>query len=634
MAGTPTTRLTRSRAALSVPSAWALATALFFAAMLAFYFWTAATSIPMSFKPASGGYFGMLADALRHGELALRMKPPQGLLDLPNPYDPVANAQYRFAGLDDLSLRNGHLYAYWGPTAAIVLFAPLQALGIDVSQSFAVAFFGFLGFVFSVAIVRFLVRKFLPDTPRWVMAVACVALAFGNTVPFILRRPSTHEVASTCGLCFGMLGIWLLLMGWHGARPSARKLLAAGVALGLAMFSRPTLGALALIPLVLVVAAWRGKAWPQGLTGRRVLAALFGPLVVCGVLIMAYNIARFGSPMEFGVKFQLNGDDGTEGRTFVPAYIQSRLYNYLLAPPRPTALFPFLRLDPPNLPWRAPSGFDAIDPTAGALVLAPVVWWLFLLPVLRRRAEPELRRLLWAMAGTGAVIVLGISCFTWGTTQHYAADFMSLFIMSALLVWMVFLSRVRRGSWRRRLVVGGGLLTVAWGSAVGLAMGLVGYQNRLEVNHPALFHRLEDLFSPVSVVQTRIVGRPVVGNIISPGDRPVTKVAWGSLGQSDDANFYVSVDPSSVTFVAPRKGTYHLRGLFGIAANGVSEVPTIMTVKMGKSSWQLTAGAPQYFDVPVTLKAGITRTVWTASAGKLTDQAALLVQGLSIDGPD
>ena len=212
-----------------------------------------------------------LADALRHGELALRIKPPQALLDLPNPYDPTANAQFRFAGLDDLSLRNGHLYAYWGPTAAIVLFAPLQVLGINVSQSFAVALFGFLGFVFSVAIVRFLVRKFLPDTPRWTMAVACVALAFGNTIPFILRRPATAEVASTCGLCFGMLGIWLLLMGWHGSRPSARKLLAAGVALGLAMFSRPTLGALALIPLVLVVAAGeaRRRLWPDRSTGAR-----------------------------------------------------------------------------------------------------------------------------------------------------------------------------------------------------------------------------------------------------------------------------------------------------------------------------------------------------------------------------
>ncbi len=211
---------------------------------------------------------------------------------------------------------------------------------------------------------------------------------------------------------------------------------------------------------------------------------------------------------------------------------------------------------------------------------------------------------------------------------------MALLTIPALLVWMVFLSRTRRGSWRHRLVVGSGLLMVAWGSVVGLAIGLVGYRNLLEVNHPALFHRLEDIFSPVSVVQTRVVGRPVVGSIISPGDQPVRDVKWGSLGQSDDANFYVSDDPSSVAFVAPRKGTYHLRGLFGIAANGVSEVPTVMTVKMGKSSWQLTAGAPQYFDVPVTLKAGITRTAWTASAGRLTDQAVVALQDLSIDGPD
>ena len=64
-----------------------------------------------------------------------------------------------------------------------MLFAPLQVVGLHVSQSFAAALFGFLGFVFSAAILRFLVRRFLPSTLRWAMAVACVALAFGNTLP-------------------------------------------------------------------------------------------------------------------------------------------------------------------------------------------------------------------------------------------------------------------------------------------------------------------------------------------------------------------------------------------------------------------------------------------------------------------
>ena len=250
------------------------------------------------------------------------------------------------------------------------------------------------------------------------------------------------------------------------------------------------------------------------------LVALFGPLAVCGVLLMAYNVARFGSPLEFGRKFQMKGGDGADARTFKPAYIPSGLYLYLLAPPRPTALFPFVRWIP-FPPWRRPQASMSIDPTGGALVLAPVFWWIFLLPVLRRRMGPELRRLFWAIVGAGGVIVLGMSFLLWGTTQHYTADFMALLTIPALLVWMVFLSRTRRGSWRHRFVIGSGLLAVAWGSAVGLAIGLVGYQNRLEVNHPALFHRLEDIFSPVSVVQTRVVGRPVVGSIISPGDRPV-----------------------------------------------------------------------------------------------------------------
>lgn len=634
MAATATAGLARLRAAVTVPRLWGLAVALFFGAMLAFYLWTAATSNSMAFDPVSSGYYGMLADALRHGHLALDIQPPQALLDLPDPYDPFTNEEFRSAGLQDLSLRNGHLYAYWGPTAAIVLFAPLQAVGIYVSQSLAVALFGFLGFVFSVAIARFLVRRFLPGTPRWAMAVACVALGFGNTIPFILRRPVTHEVAIACGLCFGMLGIWLLLMGWFGPRPSRRKLLAAGVALGLALMSRPTLGALAIIPLVLVIAAWRGRTWPPRLTGPRVLAALFGPLAVCAALLMAYNAARFGSPLEFGQKFQLRGGDN-ELRTVVPAFIPSGLYLYLLVPPRPTALFPFLRLDYPSLPWTPPAGFNYIEATGGALVLAPVLWWILVLPVLRRRAEPDLHRLLWAMVGSGGIIVLALSFLLPGTTQRYAVDFMALLTIPALLAWMVLLSRTRNARWRHRLVAISGFLAVAWGSAAGLAIGLVGYDNRLEVTHPALVHRLQDVFSPVSVLETRVAGRPVIGYVTSPYNQSATrKVAWGSLRQCCDLSFVVTPVPAIVTIVAPRTGIYHLRGVTGLGPDGVAGGGTIMTVQAGKAGGKTAVGGSARFDVPVRLKAGITRLAWTAAALRSAGPLLAIVEDLSIEGPD
>jgi hypothetical protein len=239
------------------------------------------------------------------------------------------------------------------------------------------------------------------------------------------------------------------------------------------------------------------------------------------------------------------------------------------------------------------------------------------------------------MAGAAGVIILMMSFILPGTTQRYAADFMTLLTILALMAWMVFLSRTRRGSWRHRIVAGGGLLLVAWGSAVGLAMGLVGYENRLELNRPALFHRLEDIFSPVSVLQTRVAGRPVIGNIISPYNQfALRKVAWGSLRQGGDLDFDVTAAPAIVTLVAPREATYHLRVVAGIGRNGIAGVPTVMNVQVGKFRGEIAVGKSQRFDLPVRLKAGITRTVWTAAAERSTGELLVYVEEVSIEGPD
>ncbi len=641
MAGTavtepPPRRLRVARSITIRP--WTVLTGLFFAVVLAFYFWTAATSAPMHFDKAGSSNYGLIADALRHGHLALRIKPPQALLDLPNPYDPNANAQFRNAGLHDLSLRNGHLYAYWGPTAAIVLFAPFQLIGIEIPQSFAVALFGFLGFLFSAMTLRFLVRRFLPDTPRWALAASTVFLAFANGMPFLLRRPSFYEVAIACGLCFAMLGLWLLVTGWFGPRPSRRRLAAASLAFGLALASRATLGALIIVPLVLAFVAWRRAAWPEGVSRRQALVALTVPFVACGLLLAAYNAARFGSPTEFGQKYQLAGLDPAVLKTFDPAFIPSGLFLYLLAPPRPMALFPFIQLSwPPTLPWATPDGFDYTEATGGALILAPLLLWILLLPLVARRMVPELRRTVIGLVGAGAVIVLAMSFILAGTTQRYVVDFMALLSLPALLIWLATFTQAKRGSWRRRLAAGSGLLVVVWGSVVGMALGFTGYYNFLEANHPKLYHQLEDTFAPISALETRIAGRAVIGTVSSPyGSAPGAKT-WGSLGDGEGANFYVSPIPAVavVTLAVPRAGTYHLRGLIGPESGVVAgAVPTVTVGHAGEPDRQMKVAAPEGIDVPLKLKAGVSRIVWSATAKRLSSPLVIGVQGLAITGPD
>jgi hypothetical protein len=618
-------------------SPWTIVTVLFFAAVAVYYVWTAATTVEaMNFDKSGSRNYGLLADALLHGDIALRKEPPQALLDLPNPYDPLANRSFRDAGLWDLSMRNGHLYAPWGPTAAIVLFAPFQLIGIEIPESLAVAIFGFLGFLFSAMTLRFLVRRFLPETSRWALAVATVFLAFGTSMPFVLRRPLFYEVAIACGLCFAMLGLWLLVTGWFGPRPSRRRLMGASLCFGLALLSRPTLGALAIIPMGLILVAWRRTAWPDGVTRRQALVALLVPIVACSLVFAAYNAARFGSPTEFGQKFQLAGFNPADLATFKPAFIPSGLFLYLLGPPRPMALFPFVQLSaPPTMPWAMPEGYYASEATGGVLILAPVLLWILLLPFVARRMVPDLRWLLFGMIGAGAVLVFAMSFILAGTTHRYTVDFMALLSLAAILIWLVMLAQTKRGSWRRRLAAGSGLLALVWGSAIGLALGFTGYYDLYtSSHHPKLFLQLQDAFAPISALETRIAGRPVIGMISSPEGSAPGNMAWGSLGDGDGAGFIVSPPPGTVvTVAAPRSGIYHLRGEIGLGAGAVV-VPEVTISHAGEPDRSMKVGALQGIDVPLKLKAGVSRISWSAVARRMRSPQLLIVQGLTITGPD
>jgi len=619
--------------------------ALLVVSVLALYVWIAGSTAPFGFSKGDSGRYGLIADALRHGHVSLPVQPPRGLLALPDPYDFEANATYRFgwdgAGLHDLSLRNGHLYAYWGPTAALVLFAPLQVIGVSFPESLSVALFGFLGFVFSVAVLRFLVRRFLPATPRWALWVGMVALALGNVVPFVLRRPAEYEVAITCGMCFAFLGLWLLLTGWYGtSRRRWWRLAGGGLALGLALMSRPTLGVVALVPIAMTVSAWRGGGWPGGTARRTVLIAVFGPLVLCGLLTMAYNMARFGSPLEFGQKFQLAGTNQQEHSTFDPAYVPPGVFLYLFAAPRPLILFPFLQLQvTPGVPWGVAEDYTGIEPTGGIVTMMPLLVALVLLPVAARRWDRELRTVVLAMVAAGSTILVGLSLILWGTTQRYEVDFAALFLVSALLVWFTALVHLDRGGWARRLAVVGGVAALATGCFAGLATSFTGYYDALRSNHPGLYHRLESFFSPVSEVEAKVAGKPVIGRIDSavPAGGPLSLQGggnWSSFG-AGRPTFVLAPVATTVNVVAPRAGRYRLRASMAPGPHAVVGGGTAVLVATSEGQNVVTLDRAGRLDLPMVLKAGINRILLAADAKKKDGPGLAWVSDMTlVDDPD
>jgi hypothetical protein len=624
---------TRRTRALRMPGRETISLVLFFAAVAAFYAFIVGISSPgFSFSRVNSGPYGWLGDALVHGQLNLRYpEVPDQLRALPDPYDPAATDSFRWTlHLHDLSYHDDKLFIYWGVVPALLLFAPLRLAGIWMSQGLAVIILCLGGLVFSVLTLRFLVRRFLPQTPPWALWAGQITLACCNAVPFIMRRAEHSEVAIGGGLCFGFLAIWLFVTAWYGERRSMRRLAGASLALGLAVASRPTWVVLAIVPVVLAVWAWRARRPDSG----RLSAALLGPLAVCGLVVMAYNAARFGSPFELGSKYQLAGYRQTDYAMFTPAFLAPGLFFYVLEPPHLTPLFPFLALGPPpNYPGTLPPGYISYwgEPIAGVLPASPVLLLLFLIPLMWRGWSQDLRRIVLVLAGLGVAMVLMLSGVLWSTTERYVVDFASLLLIAALLVWFSALVRLRGRRRRVVAVVVGAAL--AWGAVLGLAVSFTGYGKPLPEAQPKLWSRLESAFSPVSRVLSGVAGRPVVGRISPPQPAPLI-TSWSSLGR-DPVLITQGAKPTTVRVASPSAGHYVLRALAATGPNVAAGEQFVLGVgtKHGRSEGTVQTGQPTEIAVPVELDAGVTSVVLTARALRATGSPALFVAIRSFERP-
>jgi len=385
--------------------------ALLFLAISALHF--AAAYVPgpaRNWHGETSEYYPLLTDAFLAGRTSLLIAPDPRLLALPDPYDPVANANYR---LHDASLYRGRYYLYFGPAPAIVLFLPYKLLtGSYLPTRAAVALFSIGGFGYSCLLFFRLARWEKWICPLWLESLAVLSFGASSFVLFLLTRPSFYETAISSAYCFLMGGFALLAYSLAAPAPRLSGLLFSGLCFGLAAGSRPTGCVLAALLAVLVAVRLRSYRLP-------VLTFVF-PIAICGVLLVWYNYARFQNPLEFGMRYSLLASATDSSNHF------SRGLRNLL-PSLSRLLF--------ARPWD-----DGNGPSAGLLWGAPMALAGLLLPLLLldRRVSASIRSaaarftILSVYASAAAILAL---LSVWGfTLGRYDVDFAPEFVVAAWLL--------------------------------------------------------------------------------------------------------------------------------------------------------------------------------------------------------
>jgi len=458
-----------------------------------YYYWTVRPHPSLPLRDI--GLYTVLTDAFAHGQVSFLVAPRPELLALPDPYDPQQNARYR---LHDASLYKGRYYLYFGPAPVVALYLPYVLLtGEFLPDRLGAWVFAAAAYVMACLLLQFLLGRWWPQAPRWLVYFLCACLGFSNTFPFLLRRPAVYETAIAAGQFFVLLALYAIVRSAFGGRFSLLMAVVGGTALAGAFGSRPQM-VLAAAALVWFLIPSKDTA-----TGARIrrLAFALVPFAAGVALLLLYNYVRFDSPFEFGNHYQLAGVNVRTMQYFSVTRMVRNLWFSALEPPRLRSRFPFVVLAP-NPPFHLPKGFVGLELVTGIVWAAPLVVALAAAFWVWKRINPA-RRGEWGVI-TGTLVVLGAAWIgvdgLLGSTMRYQADFAAvLFLASAVVIGgLSELVADKVKPWLYRGVVALGLL----GIVVNGAIGMTGYYDNFRLQAPAEYEAIANWFTPVAKLLT------------------------------------------------------------------------------------------------------------------------------------
>ncbi len=452
--------------------------------MLAAYAWVAhlATVAPI---PARTDYYDQQAVAFQQGHLYLDTQPSPTLLALPDPYDPSERAGVPY--MLDASLFRGRYYLYFGPVPGLLLLAAKAVYAGTIGDLYLVFLFAYgIFFVQSLLLVR-LWKRYFSEVSQWLVAASMLLVGLISPYTWVLARPDVYSVAITAGQLFLLAGIYA---AWQSLEKGAQpyRLAITGLLWAAAIGSRFTL----ILPAGFLVVIL-GLAVARGLRDRDSfgkalwrLSALALGFAIGLAALGRYNAARFGSPLETGLTYQLAGPDLRAGHSlfFSPAYVIQNLYNYSVQPPHLSGQAPFMfsavgRMKTLFGRIAVPRFYHAQRVT-GLLYTGPFLI-LGILPVIAlvtRRApfgmDNTNRGLRWLVAAMYGVFIINTAffmAFFWAA-ERYLLDFIPCWVLLSVIGFCQLDRLASRRQAPHALLVAAAIMLMAISIAVSILLVL------------------------------------------------------------------------------------------------------------------------------------------------------------------
>lgn len=467
----------------------AVAVASVLTVLLAYTFFASTGTMEFRRVKWEDSKYADLTEGFLRGHLSLASEPTRELRALSDPYDTEVRNGKGVGYVWDASYFNGRYYLYFSALPVLIFYIPFYlAAGGYPSDSLVTLLFtawALIGFV------NFLIRA--RGNRRWhvPLAVWIIALGLGNLIPYVLTSAYAYQVAISC--CMAMTSMWACSLVAYLRRPSARHAAYIGLWCGLAIAARPNVAV-----LVLVSAVAMFRVTPREERRRSAVAWLL-PLAAIGLALMAYNFARFGAPLEFGVRYQLSSASMINRRlcSLCDGPELVRFFNmaahHVLQPPVFGGPFPWVDLAWSHIDVSVTAGSEQ---AGGIVAIAPLTALATLLLLLRPRGaaapvggDAAARYL---MLAASAILLSLATC--WFVASRYSLDYAMLMIAASIILTEEQLDRPSTADVSRRRMRVLAITFTIYSIAVGTLLGFAGPIKAFEAKNPQLLERITRAF--------------------------------------------------------------------------------------------------------------------------------------------
>ena len=395
-----------------------------------------------------------LVEAFKKGHVYLDRDVEDFLSEIDNPYDEEQRSGHSYAW--DHVLYKGRYYSYYGIAPVILLFLPYNLItGYYCPDELAMLVFAFIAFTGITKLYMAMIRKWFLHISSGVVIACLFILQLSSGIWYSIGRADFYEVSLSAGLAFISWAIYFLFESdvLTGQKISCAKTFLSSLFFSLAVLSRPTLAVYCVCAAVLMFFAVPDTRKSEkkkllSASSVRYLLCAFVPMVVLGSVQMAYNYARFGSVLDFGIQYSLTINDFTRSE-FHTKFSLVALYNYLFNPPVFETEYPFVRTEFQHL---HNSGYFYVDVlntlnTSGLFMLVPLTWFYVLsrraMRVFSTRREKIINLMKIIIPCLVSPVIIIASVWESGYAVRYMGDFSVQIILGAYILMFLILSATK-----------------------------------------------------------------------------------------------------------------------------------------------------------------------------------------------